>query len=208
MRQEIIKRYTTESACCDNLSCGSNLDFLNITAGEKILDLGCGRGRETIEAARLTGPDGLAVGLDITDAMLQEASRAADEAGMTNTRFVMGDIEALPFDSNFFDAVMSNCVINHARDKAAAYREIYRVLKNGGRFVVSDAVTKSPLPDSVKNDPEAWAQCFGGAVTEQEYLKSVQEAGFEEIIILKRREYVKNNYDFISLTMMAVKYDA
>ncbi|UOO38650.1 methyltransferase domain-containing protein [Oscillospiraceae bacterium CM] len=208
MRQEIIKRYTTESACCDNLSCGSNLDFLNITAGEKILDLGCGRGRETIEAAQLTGRDGLAVGLDITDAMLREATRASKEAGAANTRFVVGDIEALPFDSNFFDAVMSNCVINHTRDKVAAYREIYRVLKNGGRFVVSDAVTKSPLPDSVKNDPEAWAQCFGGAVTEQEYLESVHKAGFEEIIILKRREYVKNNYDFISLTMMAVKYDA
>lgn len=94
---------------------------------------------------------------------------------------------------------MSNCVINHAKDKKAVYDEIFRVLKSGGRFVISDAVTKFPLPLEIKNGPEAWAQCFGGYVTEDEYLDNIRNAGFEKITILKRRDYLKNNYDFTSL---------
>lgn len=200
---EIKERYTKESDNSCNLSCGSNIDFLHIVTGERILDLGCGRGKEAIKAAELTGSTGFVVGLDITPAMVSEAQLSSE--GIENVSFVVGDIEELPFKNEFFDAVMSNCVINHAKSKTKVYSEIYRVLKKGGRFVISDAVTKQPLPLEVKNDPEAWAQCFGGAVTEKEYLKSIITAGFYDVQILNRREYVKNGYDFISLTILASK---
>lgn len=205
MINEIQARYTKESGNSCNLSCGSNLDFLKIIPGENILDLGCGRGTETIQAAMLTGPEGKAVGLDITQAMIDAAHSNAEGIGVSNVWFIKGDIENLPFEDAAFDAVMSNCVINHAKSKKKVYSEIYRVLKQGGRFVISDAVTKTPLPPEVKNDPEAWAQCFGGAVTEKEYLDSIISSGFNNIEVLKRREYDKNGYDFISLTIMATK---
>lgn len=205
MIEAIQKRYTKEAEGCDNLSCGNNIAFLNITPGESILDLGCGGGGDTIEAARLTGPGGVSFGMDITDAMLAKAAAAARSQGLGNVRFIKGEIENLPFADESFHAVMSNCVINHARDKKKVYREIYRVLKSGGRFVISDAVTEKPLPDDVKNDPEAWAQCYGGAITEQEYLDSISSSGFDTIKILNRREYIKNTFDFISLTILAEK---
>lgn len=205
MQKVIVKRYTKESAKCSSLSCGSNLGFMDIELGECVLDLGCGRGNETIEAARLAGLNGKAVGLDITPAMILQARTQANHAGIQNIDFIHGDIENLPFEDMTFHAVLSNCVINHARSKKAAYSEIHRVLKPGGRFVISDAVTKDPLPDSVKNDPQAWADCFGGAITEKEYLDSIQDAGFKEVKILNRREYIKEGYDFLSLTVLAHK---
>jgi arsenite methyltransferase len=203
--EKIQQRYTKESEGNCDLSCGNNIAFLNISPGECILDLGCGCGGETIDAARLTGPKGVSYGMDITDAMIVKAASLAETMGLTNAKFVSGNIEELPFPDESFDAIMSNCVINHARDKTKVYREIFRVLKKGGRFVISDAVTKKPLPSDVKNDPEAWAQCYGGAVTEQEYLDCIRASGFGRLKILKRREYVKNSFDFISLTILAEK---
>ena len=205
LHQEIQERYEAEAASCCSLGCGSTLSALGIANGEKILDLGCGRGEETMQAAQMVGPDGLATGLDLTEAMVSKARENAEQSGVKNAEFVKGDIEALPFPDGSFDGVMSNCVINHAPDKCKVYREIRRVLHTGGRFVVADAVTKSPLPEEVKNDPEAWAQCYGGAITEKEYLDAIQSAGFSEIYILNRREYIKNGYDFVSLTIKAVK---
>ena len=205
MHSEIKKRYARESASCDSLGCGDNLPHLMIRPGDVILDLGCGRGGETMQAAALSGEAGRAVGLDLTEAMVEEAGKSAAARGVRNVRFLVGDIENLPFEKDSFDRVMSNCVINHARDKGRVYAEIFRVLKPGGHFVVSDAVTKYPLPSDVKNDPAAWAQCFGGAVTEREYLDSIASAGFPQPEILARREYPKNGYDFISLTIRAAK---
>lgn len=203
---KIQLRYGNESENQSNLSCGNNLNFLNIKYGERVLDLGCGRGFETIDAARLTGYTGEVVGLDITPKMLKVAQENARNQNVTNIKFITGDIENLPFDDESYDAVMSNCVINHAKDKSKVYREVHRVLKDNGRFVVSDAVTKYPLPESIKNDPDQWAACFGGAITEGEYLNSIRNAGFNEIEILKRKEYIKNGYDFISLTIRAYKH--
>lgn len=205
LHQEIQDRYETEAATCCSLGCGSTLSALEIVPGERILDLGCGRGEETLQAAQMVGLDGWATGLDLTEAMVAKARENAINSGTINATFVQGDIEALPFQDNSFDGVMSNCVINHAPDKLKVYREIRRILVSGGRFVVADAVTKESLPQHVKNDPEAWAQCYGGAVTEKEYFEAIQTAGFSEIYILNRREYLKNGYDFISLTIKAVK---
>ncbi len=205
LQEKIKDRYEAESSQSCSLGCGNAMGALNIKAGEHVLDLGCGRGEETIEAARLTGPRGKATGLDLTEGMIAKAREHAAMENAANTAFVQGDIEALPFEACVFDGVMSNCVINHARDKKRAFSEIHRVLRPRGRFVVSDAVSKIPLPQEVKNDPEAWAQCFGGAVTEEEYLGAIGSAGFREIEVLNRREYLKNGYDFISLTIKAVK---
>ena len=202
---EIDSRYSAESKSNNNLSCGNNISFLNIDYGDKILDLGCGRGLETIDAAKLVGDTGQVIGLDITSNMLVAAEENAQKQDIKNISFILGDIENLPFENQNFDAVMSNCVINHARDKSKVYREINRVLRDGGKLVVSDAVSKFPLPESVKNDPSQWSQCFGGAITKEEYLNSIESSGFKEIEILKRREYLKNGYDFISLTIRALK---
>ena len=203
--EKIQNRYEEESVGCCTLGCGNTLESLEIVPGEEILDLGCGRGEEALEAAVLAGPNGMIMGLDLTSAMVAKARQNAQQSGIDNVGFVQGDVEYLPFKSDSFDGVMSNCVINHAPDKERVYREIRRVLRPGGRFVVADAVTKEPLPESVKNDSEAWAQCFGGAITEKEYLEAIKSAGFRRIDILHRREYVKNGYDFISLTIKAVK---
>lgn len=202
---KIELRYDKESQLKSNLSCGNNLSFLELKYGDRVLDLGCGRGLETIEAAKLVGDSGEAVGLDITPKMLDVAEDNAKKQYITNIDFTVGSIENLPFENESFNAVMSNCVINHAKDKSRVYREIYRILKDEGRFVVSDAVTKSPLPESIKNDPLQWAACFGGAITEEEYISSIKKAGFKAIEILNRREYLKNGYAFISITIRAYK---
>lgn len=207
IKSKIELRYDKQSELESNLSCGNNLGFLELRYGDKILDLGCGKGLESIEAAKLVGDFGVAVGLDITSKMLRVAEENAKKHSITNIDFIVGDIENLPFENESFNAVMSNCVINHAQDKSRVYREIYRVLKDEGKFVVSDAVTKFPLPESIKNDPVQWGACFGGAVTEEEYLNSIKKAGFKVIEILKRREYLKNGYAFISLTIRAYKAD-
>lgn len=204
--EKIQERYEIETKGeCSTLSCGTNLDYLNLQPGEWVLDLGCGAGRETLEAAKRVGKQGVVVGLDITSEMLKIAEKSARDSSISNARFVEASIEQLPFADSSFNVVISNCVINHALDKSQVYREIFRVLKPGGKFVVSDAVCKEPLPDEIKNDPNQWAACFGGAITEEEYLKSISDSGFSKVFILNRREYLKNGYEFASLTIRADK---
>ncbi len=205
INEAIRARYANESIDNCSLSCGNNLHYLALEKGERVLDLGCGAGDETIAVAALLAEEGEAVGLDLTPEMIEIANQNALEKGIENVSFVNASIEELPFKDNEFDAVISNCVINHAADKNRVYREIFRVLKSGGRFVVSDAVCKEALPEHIKNDPDQWAACFAGAITEKEYLQSIQTAGFNDIQIVNRREYLKNGYDFASLTIQATK---
>jgi arsenite methyltransferase len=204
-KNEIKDRYKVESNNTCNLSCGSNIDFLQIKKCEKILDLGSGRGDESIEVAKLTGIDGLVIGLDLTKEMVDFANEKAKNKNIKNVKFIEGDIEKLPFENEYFDGVMSNCVINHAKSKVKVFEEINRVLKTGGRFVISDAVTKNELPEEIKNDPRAVAECFGGAITKGEYIEAIKVAGFNSVEILKNREYVKNDYKFMSITIKALK---
>ncbi|GAV22424.1 methyltransferase domain-containing protein [Carboxydothermus pertinax] len=201
MLEKIIARYEKESG--EGLSCGNNLAVGSLKPGMTVLDLGCGNGQETIKAAKIVAP-GLVVGLDITEKLLEKGLRQAKEQGVNNVLFVRGEIEHLPFIAESFDVILSNCALNHARDKLKVYQEIYRVLKADGYFVVSDPVSLVELPPEIKKDEELWAQCFAGAEEESKYLRYIEEAGFK-LEILKRREYQKNGYPFASLTIKGTK---
>ena len=201
---EIVKRYTAEDES-SNLSCGGNISFLDLHPGEKVLDLGCGRGEETLQAAALVGEDGFAWGLDITPKMIEKAQERAGQVSIKNVTFLISSMEKIPIEDASLDAVLSNCAINHVDDKLAVYREIHRTLKSGGRFVVSDIMTETPLPSEIKQDPEAVAACFGGAITVKEYEEALVYAGFDRIEILKERHYLKNGYEMISRTFQGKK---
>ena len=202
---EIVKRYTAEDEN-SNLSCGGNISFLDLHPGEKVLDLGCGRGEETLQAAALVGGDGFAWGLDITPKMIERAQERAEQVSIKNVVFLLSSMEKIPIEDASLDAVLSNCAINHVEDKLAVYREIYRLLKSGGRFVVSDIMTETPLPSEIKQDPEAVAACFGGAIMVKEYEEVLVSAGFDRIEIFKERRYVKNGYEMISRTFQGIKH--
>lgn len=199
-------RYSKEAKADDvNLSCGSNLQFAGLKSGENILDLGCGKGKDTIAAANLITPHGKAVGLDITESMIELAKSSAIESNISNAEFVLGDIENLPFADDTFDVVMSNCVINHAKDKFKVYKEINRVLKSKGRLVISDIVALEELPPEIRNDVKAWANCFAGAENKDFYFQTISEAGFSSVEILRWKEYKKEGYLIASVTFNAFK---
>jgi len=203
--KQIQKRYALESTTESNLGCMPTLEHAAVQPGESLLDLGCGRGTEAMTAARLVGPEGLVIGVDATPEMVYEAVLQAWDAGTDNAFFVEGDLEQLEFENASFDVVVSNCAINHASDKEQVFREMYRVLKFGGRFVISDPVSLESLPLEVKSDPLAWADCFGGAVTEPELIDCIEKAGFEKVTVLHRKDYVKNGYPFRSVTISGLK---
>lgn len=201
---EIVRRYTEEKINT-NLSCGGNIEYLGLKEGEKVLDLGCGRGRETLDAAKLVGAKGFVWGLDITPRMIALAQEYAREERVENVEFLLASMNQIPLQNNSLDAVLSNCAINHVEDKVEVYREIYRVLKYGGRFVVSDIMTEVPLPQAIREDSEAIAECFGGAITLQEYEEALIQAGFPKIEVFKERRYLKNGYEMISRTFQGYK---
>ncbi|AHF06577.1 methyltransferase domain-containing protein [Desulfitobacterium metallireducens] len=201
---EIVKRYTEENIN-SNLSCGGNIQYLELIEGEKVLDLGCGRGGETLEASKHVGSSGFAWGLDLTPRMIQLAQERAKQEQVENVDFLVASMDQIPLEDNSLDAVLSNCAINHVEDKVTVYREIYRVLKRGGRFVVSDIMTEQPLPQEIREDPEAIADCFGGAITIQEYENVLKNAGFSQVEVFKERRYMKNGYEMISRTFQGYK---
>ncbi|WHE07456.1 methyltransferase domain-containing protein [Thermoanaerobacterium thermosaccharolyticum] len=205
-KENIINRYEKLAEEEDNLSCGGkNIILADLKEGENVLDLGCGRGNDILNAAKIIGERGIAVGLDLTEKMIEEAEKNRKKLNIKNAEFVVGDVENIPLQDEKFDVVISDCVINHAKDKEKVYKEIYRVLKTGGKFIVSDVVSKDRLPDEIVNDPEAWADCFGGAIPEEEYIKAINNAGFKDIEYLKRREYMKNGYPVASITIKGIK---
>lgn len=200
----IVKRYTEEDQT-SNLSCGGNILYLELKPGEKVLDLGCGRGQETLEAAQRVGSTGFVWGVDVTPRMIEVARENAKNKRVTNAQFIQSSMEHVPLEENTLDVVMSNCAINHVEDKVQVYGEIYRVLRLGGRFVVSDIMTENPLPQEIKEDPEAIAACFGGAITIVEYERALKDAGFEMVEVLKERRYLKNGFMMISRTFRGYK---
>ena len=206
MKQSIIERYSQEAACCSNLSCGGALEKAAPAPGEIVVDLGSGRGMDVIKAARLVGPQGHAYGIDFTPDMVSQAEVNRQKLNIINASFLQDQIFAVDLPEKSVDVVISNCVINHAPDKGAVFAEIFRLLKTGGRMVVSDIIAVQPLPPEVRNDPEAWAGCYGGAITAEEYLEAVQGAGFNSIEILeKSAPYLKGGVEVMSLTLKGIK---
>jgi arsenite methyltransferase len=201
LESAVESRYAGLATSCCSLSCGEALDLAAPTTGEILVDLGCGRGQDVIRAAGRVGAAGRAIGIDRTPAMLEKA-RASVPAFLANVRFVCCDLAALALDDACANVVISNCTINHAADKEAVYREIHRVLRPGGRFVVSDVIAEEELPEAVRNDPAAWAACYGGAIPEPAYLDAIRRAGFATVEVLHRSEpYEKGGVTVRSLTL-------
>lgn len=166
------------------LGCGAPLSHLDIRPGETIVDLGSGAGVDAILAARAAGPRGRVIGVDMTDEMLSRARANAAVAGLEQVEFRQGRLESLPIDSESVDAVTSNCVINLVPDKRAVFREIHRVLRPGGRLVISDIVLDGPLPEVIRRDMIAYVGCVAGAVERATYFDMLRAAGLSSIEVL------------------------
>jgi SAM-dependent methyltransferase len=177
------------TALLASLGCGNPTALAELSAGERVLDLGSGGGIDVLLSARRVGPTGHAYGLDMTDEMLALAERNKAEAGAENVTFLKGHIEAIPLPEKSVDVVISNCVINLSADKAQVLREAHRVLAPGGRFAVSDVVAQGELPDDLRSNMEAWVGCVAGALEETEYRSLLSEAGFEDIEVQVTRVY-------------------
>ncbi len=201
IHRSIIGRYNNLTSC--SLSCGNNLKYADILPGFTVLDLGCGSGKTLVEVLNIIGPSGKAIGIDISPEMIREASERLKH--YNNINLINDRFDTLSLEDASVDVVISNCAINHVKDKQTVYSEIYRVLKKEGSFVVSDIATKVPLPYQIKGDPEQWADCFGGAITEDEYLDLLNTSSFNNITIFERREYIKRGFDFVSLTFSGHK---
>ena len=154
-----------------------------------MLDLGSGGGIDVLLSARRVGATGKAYGLDMTDDMLALARRNADEAGVKNVEFLRGRIEAIPLPSNSVDVIISNCVVNLSGDKRTVLTEAFRVLKPGGRFAVSDVVVQGELPADVKRSMELWVGCVAGALSEEEFVTLLTDAGFQDASVEFTRTY-------------------
>jgi arsenite methyltransferase len=170
------------------LSCGNPTATANLRPGEVVVDLGCGGGLDVFLAAARVGPNGKAIGIDMTPQMLelarQNAARANNGQGITNVEFHQAAIDRLPLPDASVDCVISNCVINLAPDKPAVFREIARVLKPGGRLAVSDIALKKPLPPEIGQDLMAYVGCIAGAVLIDEYRRQLSEAGFSAVEVI------------------------
>ena len=177
------------------LGCGAPINFANLKTGEIVVDLGSGAGIDAFLASREVKDSGKVIGIDFTDEMLHKATSAAKENGFTNVEFRKGDIEdSIPVDDNSVDVAISNCVINLATDKVKTFKEIYRILKKHGkgRMIISDLVTsKEVRGDSV--NPEDWCSCIDGALTKENYIKSIKEAGFSEVKTLNEQIYINED---------------
>lgn len=172
-----------------SLGCGNPTALGSLYAGETVLDLGSGAGLDVLLSARRVGPSGKAYGLDMTDEMLAEANANKEKAGLANAEFLKGHIEAIPLPAAAVDVVISNCVINLSADKDQVFREIFRVLRPGGRVAVSDIVTTRPLPEGLRQNFLAWAGCVAGALTDEGYKAKLAAAGFENIEVVVTRVY-------------------
>jgi SAM-dependent methyltransferase len=166
------------------LSCGNPTAFASLRAGETVLDLGSGGGLDVLLAAQKVGPEGRAIGIDMTDEMLVLARRNAAKSGLTNIEYHQSTIDDLPLPDGSVDCVISNCVINLAPDKPAVFREIARVLKPGGRLAVSDIALKRELPSEIGSDIMAYVGCIAGAILIDDYRRMLSEAGFAHVEVV------------------------
>jgi arsenite methyltransferase len=178
-----------EKAVLASLGCGNPTALAELAPGEVVLDLGSGGGIDVLLSARRVGPSGKAYGLDMTDEMLALARENQQKAGIGNAEFLRGDIESIPLPNDSVDVIISNCVINLSGDKGQVLREAFRVLRPGGRFAVADVVVRGELPPHIRRSMELWVGCIAGALSEDEYGRLLQAAGFAEIGVEPTRIY-------------------
>jgi arsenite methyltransferase len=196
-----------EAAVAASLGCGNPPALAELKPGETVLDLGSGGGIDVLLSARRVGPTGKGYGLDMTDEMLALAQENQRRAGVENVEFLKGEIEAIPLPDNSVDVIISNCVINLSGDKNAVLREAYRVLKPGGRFAVSDVVTRGAVPEALRLDMLLWVGCIGGALEEDDYRAKLDAAGFQAVTVEPTRVYrIEDAREF--LTGKGVDVDA
>jgi len=170
------------------LGCGLPTETAGIKKGHTVLDLGSGAGNDIFVARAEAGPEGRLIGLDMVPEMVAKARGNAARLGHDNVEFILGEIEEIPLADGEVDVVVSNCVLNLVPDKAQAFGEVYRVIKSGGHFSISDIVLEGQLPEALKGAAIAYVGCVAGAQQKEEYLKTIEEAGFREVEILKSRE--------------------
>lgn len=188
-----------EEALLASLGCGNPTELAKLNAGEVVLDLGSGGGIDVLLSARRVGPTGKAYGLDMTDEMLSLANENKRKAGAENVEFLKGEIEHIPLPDNSVDVIISNCVINLSADKDRVLIEAFRVLKPGGRFAVSDVVTRGEMKPEIRQSVLLWVGCVAGAMQEDEYRNKLTTAGFEQIDIEPTRiYYVDDAREFLS----------
>ncbi len=178
-----------EEALLASLGCGNPTALANLNTGEVVLDLGSGGGIDVLLSAKRVGPTGKAYGLDMTDEMLALANDNKHKAGVENVEFLKGEIENIPLPDNSVDVIISNCVINLSADKDRVLREAFRVLKPGGRFAVSDVVTRGEILPEIRQSVLLWVGCVAGALDEGEYQSKLAAAGFDEVQIEPTRVY-------------------
>ncbi|MCF8242887.1 MAG: arsenite methyltransferase [Melioribacteraceae bacterium] len=165
------------------LGCGIPTHYAGINEGDTVVDLGSGAGNDVFVARSIVGGNGKVIGLDMTEEMIDKANRNNDKLGFKNVEFVLGDIEKMPVESDLADVVLSNCVLNLVPDKSKAFSEIYRILKKGGHFCVSDIVIHGSMSEELRKSAELYAGCVSGAIDQEEYIDVIKEAGFTNVEI-------------------------
>jgi arsenite methyltransferase len=174
-----------DAAKLASLGCGNPTAVAELHEGETVLDLGSGGGIDVLLSARRVGPTGKAYGVDMTDEMLDLARANQRQAGVDNVEWLKGTIEQVPLPDDSVDVVISNCVINLSGDKPAVFREAARVLRSGGRFAVSDVIADPGMDEDTRRDMQKWTGCIAGALTEDEFRRELEAAGFEEVEIIE-----------------------
>lgn len=189
----------TAGAANLGLGCGNPLKFSRIKAGDIVLDLGSGAGIDAILAAKKVGPKGKVIGVDMTPEMIKKAKDNAKAQGVKNVEFILGEIENLPLKDNSVDIIITNCVINLTPDKAATFKEAYRVLKPAGKIYLSDIVLLKELTREQRNDNDLISGCVAGALLKDDYLAKIKAAGFKIKILHENKEISKQQYNGIAL---------
>ncbi|MBM3239593.1 arsenite methyltransferase [Candidatus Poribacteria bacterium] len=177
-----------EDVVNNSFGCGNPVAFAEIKEGDVVLDLGSGAGIDVLLASKRVGPNGKAIGVDMTPQMIAKARKNAAKMGINNVEFRLGEMEAMPVESNSVNLIISNCVINLSPDKDKVFGEAFRVLKPNGKMLISDIVAKN-LPEVVKSDIESWAGCVAGALEEEEYLEKIRRTGFADVHVVDKVKF-------------------
>lgn len=204
--QAISDRYDLLSGqdCC--LSCGGAINYAEIKPGDVCADLGSGKGFDVLKMATKAGNEGFAYGIDVSVDMMEIARSNAQKLSQNNVEFVRSELESINLPNEKLDVLLSNCTINHSLQQDKVWKEIFRVMKKGGTFVVSDIYAVEPIPEQYRNDPQAVAECWAGAVVKQDYLDNIKNAGFTHVeFIEESNPYDKGKTKVCSFTMKGKK---